>query len=473
MIGKQQRWQEELFVAGSLSSLIPEDHILKRVDKVLDLSWLRREVEDLYCNNNGRPGIDPEAAVRLMLAGFFQGIVHDRKLMREAQVNIAIRWFSGYKLDEKLPDHSSLTKIRQRWGPDKFKQIFLKTVQSCIESNLVNGDTVHIDATLIRADVSWESLSTRHIETVIKENVAEATEINPAGKLAVRTERFSTTDPEATLTKSCRTFCMEPSYKQHTAVDDECGVIVDVNVTTGKASEGAQLSKQVERIESNIGKKIKTLSADSGYAYGKNYDLLETKDIDAIIPPMKVANTSKCLPVRLFKYDSKNDIVKCPAGKILTKRNETTKGWMYRSKRKDCRNCPLQKRCIGSGKQRSILIVIGYESLVRARRRHCQPDSQYKEIYCRHRWRVEGIHGEAKTQHGLRRAVRRGLDNVAIQAYLTAVVINLKRLATYADTFIDGIDLYLWKNLSTERYLTEIEYYFRRFSRKSILREAA
>ena len=97
MIGNQDRWQEDLFVAGPLSSLVPDEHILKRVDKVLDLSWLRDEVKDLYCMSNGRPGIDPEAAVRLMLAGFFQGIVHDRKLMREAQVNLAIRWFAGYR----------------------------------------------------------------------------------------------------------------------------------------------------------------------------------------------------------------------------------------------------------------------------------------------------------------------------------------------------------------------------------------
>src|SRR4030065_515967 len=98
MIGRQERWQEDLFIAGPLSSLIPEDHILKQVDRVLDLSWLRSEVEDLYCCDNGRPGIDPEAAVRLMLAGFFQGFVHDRKLMREAQGNIAMRWFAGYRL---------------------------------------------------------------------------------------------------------------------------------------------------------------------------------------------------------------------------------------------------------------------------------------------------------------------------------------------------------------------------------------
>ena len=189
VIGSQERWQEELFVAGPLSSLIPEDHILKLVDKVLDLFWLRDEVQDSYCCDNGRPGIDPEAAIRLMLAGFFQGIVHDRKLMREAQVNIAIRWFAGYRLDEKLPDHSSLTKIRQRWGPERFKKIFQKTVRSCIDAGLVNGETVHIDATLIRADVSWESMTTEHAEAVIEQNDNDTDKPKRQGRPRTRSQK--------------------------------------------------------------------------------------------------------------------------------------------------------------------------------------------------------------------------------------------------------------------------------------------
>src|SRR3954470_4896859 len=104
MLGQKDRGQPELFVAGSLRALLPDDHILVRVDRVLDLSWLRAEVSDRYSSDTGRPGIDPEAAVRLMLAGFLLGIVHDRRLMREAQVNLAIRWFAGYALHEALPD---------------------------------------------------------------------------------------------------------------------------------------------------------------------------------------------------------------------------------------------------------------------------------------------------------------------------------------------------------------------------------
>ncbi len=230
MIGNQQRWQEDLFVAGTLGELVPDDHVLKRVDNVLDLSWLRREVADCYCADNGRPGIDPEAAVRLMLAGLFQGIVHDRKLMREAQVNLAIRWFAGYRLHEKLPDHSSLTRIRQRWGAERFKRIFQRTVQACCKAGLVNGETLHIDATLIRADVSWESLTTRHVEQVLEVNGEDHSPDDPTrrGPGRPRTQarhpkKYSPTDPDATMATSCKQYRMEPCYKQHAAVDDQAG----------------------------------------------------------------------------------------------------------------------------------------------------------------------------------------------------------------------------------------------------------
>jgi transposase len=158
------------FFAGSLRDLIPNDHVLARIDRVLDLSWLRGEVSDRYCPDNGRPGIDPETAVRLMLAGFFVGIVHDRKLMREAAVNIAIRWFAGFGLTEKLPDHSSLTRIRQRWGEERFRHIFERTVLACVAAKIAKGEVLHIDASLIRADVSWEALAKQWVEKVEGEN---------------------------------------------------------------------------------------------------------------------------------------------------------------------------------------------------------------------------------------------------------------------------------------------------------------
>ncbi len=444
MIGNQERWQEDLFVAGPLRDLIPDDHILKRVDKVLDLSWLRGEVKDCYCVDNGRPGIDPEAAVRLMLAGLFQGIVHDRKLMREAQVNLAIRWFAGYRLNDTLPNHSSLTRIRQRWGEERFRRIFEQTVSQCVSADLVSGETVHVDATLIRADASWESLATQHVEQVLAENHNADSSDDPDGagsggkpkrgrprKNAKTPKKRSTTDPDATMSTSNKSVRMEPNYKQHTATDDKAGVIVDVKLTTGETNEGKELLEQVERIEAATGEHLEVVTADASYAHGANYEALENRGTVAVIPPQPQPKNPRRIPARRFKYDAKHKTVRCPGGKLLKRSSRSGSRWTYRAKTSDCRACSLRERCFSEKvSARTVVIGDGYESLLRVRRDKARGwDKAKRRVYVRHRWRVEGTHGEAKTQHGLRRAARRGTANVAIQVYLTAAVMNLKRLA--------------------------------------------
>ena len=169
MLHKSPPRQETCFIPGSLSDYVPDDHILKQVHAVLDLSWLFGEVQDLY-SVAGRPALDPERALRLMLAGFFHGIVHDRALLREAQVNLAYRWFAGYALDEPLPDHSTLTYLRRRWGEARSRQSFERTVAQRVAAGLVGGHTLHVDASLIRADVSWSSLVVEHVDRVLAEN---------------------------------------------------------------------------------------------------------------------------------------------------------------------------------------------------------------------------------------------------------------------------------------------------------------
>ena len=219
MLGRRERDQLELFITGSLRQFIPDEHVLARVDRVLDLSWLRGEVSDCYCLDDGRPGIDPEVAVRLMLAGLLIGTVHDRKLMREAEVNIAIRWFIGYGLHEKLPHHSSLTRIRQRWGEERFRKIFKRTVESCLKAKIATSEIVHIDSSLIRANVSWDSLVERHVADVLSENqTEEETEVERKGRQSGKYKKVCTTDPDATMSTNARNRRLEPAYKQHAAV---------------------------------------------------------------------------------------------------------------------------------------------------------------------------------------------------------------------------------------------------------------
>ena len=447
---RKGRWQEDLFVASPLSALVAEDHILKRVEGILDLGWLHEAVRDVYCQDNGRPSVDPEAALRLMLAGFFYNIKHDRALMREAQSNVAIRWFAGYRLDEELPDRSSLTRIRQRWGAELFRRVFVRTIGQCAQAGLISAETVHIDATLIRADVSWDSLTTRHVDEVIEVNRETGEDEGgdegskpPRGRAAkgrkAKPKKYSPTDPDATMTTSCKQYHLEPSYKQHTAVDDKSGVIVDIAVTTGETSEGKELLAQIERVEANTCMEVKAVTCDGSYAHGANYQALEERNIDAVIPPQRTPiarSGEQRIPARRFKYDPQNDRVTCPAGRFLHRRGRTpnNNGSHFRAKATDCKTCPLRARCVAANQSsRTITIFDSYPALLRARRRKEKGwDEQTQARYSRHRWHVEGVHGRAKTQHGLARATRRGIPNVQIQAYLTAIAMNLKKLAAQA-----------------------------------------
>lgn len=462
MQSRQNRCQEELFVASPLHDLIPEDHLFKRVDAVLDLSWLHEAVRDCYCQDNGRPSIDPESALRLMLAGFFEGIVEDRRLMRRAQTDIAFRWFAGFRLDEKLPDHSSLTRIRQRWGAQRFEQIFEKTVQGCVAAGLVDGTTVHVDATLVEANASAASLTKRHVAQVQAGNrlsdddSSDDDTPSPGGRGSgggrPRIERRSTTDPDARMARGRKGQSFAWRYKNHTVCDDRAGVIVDVELTRADVNEGHVLIPQVLRTQHRTGQTIRTVTADKSYGHSQNYADLEALKIDPIIPPQSQRRHPGRIPLRRFRYDAKHHRVQCPGGRTLTRKGRSKKpqGWHYSARTQDCQACAHRPQCFsGKSKRKTIRISDGYEAILRAQRRHTRGwDDKTRNQYRRHRWRAEGIHGEAKTQHGLTRAARRGLANLKIQSYLTAAVMNLKRLAKAQQNHI----------ARAMRYLTRIAY---------------
>jgi transposase len=358
MLGRKERGQLELFITGSLRDLVPDDHVLVRVDRVLDLSWLPSEVVGLYCADNGRPGIDPEVAVRLMLAGFLLGIIHDRRLMREAQVNLAIRWFTGYALHEALPDHSSLTRIRQGWGEDVFRRVFVRVVQQCQAAGLVSAETVHIDASLIRANVSMDALVARHLDAVEDANDAER-DARTSGKF----KKLCRTDPDA----SCHCCAIGPSdngdgnvvqgpgsrpaYKQHTAVDDLAGVVVDVEIVTGEDHDTGRFEARLDAIEDTLGVTPDRVTADTIYGVGRVYAILEDRQIEAVIPPLHARRRkgAQGFPTERFTFDPHHDVVRCPAKKRLTAGNSTKSGRWYRADRRHCAPCPLKAQCLPQG----------------------------------------------------------------------------------------------------------------------------
>ena len=191
---------------------------------------------------------------------------------------------------------------------------------------------MHIDASLIRANVSWDSLVERHVKDVLSENeTEEETETEKAGRQSGKYKKVCTTDPGATMATNARNRRLEPAYKQHTAVDDKAGVILDVEVTTGQKNEGEMIEPQVDEVEATTGIDIKTVTADAGYAYAKVYGALERRGIDALIPAKAEPIRSR-VPLRRFRYDAKHDILKCPRGRVLRPTRPIKHGRFFYSK---------------------------------------------------------------------------------------------------------------------------------------------
>lgn len=187
--------------------------------------------------------------------------------------------------------------------------------------------------------------------------------------------------------------------------------------------------ERIDAVAASTGAPIRTVTADAGYAYAKVYGGLERREIEAVIPA-KAEPIHSPVPMRRFRYDAKHDILKCPRGKFLRPTRPVKHGRFFYSRAVDCKACDLAALCLSKGRaNKAVVVGDDYPALLRARRRRERWTEEDRRLYQRHRWRSEGYHGEAKTWHGLARAVRRGIGNMQIQAYLTAAAVNLKRLA--------------------------------------------
>lgn len=397
---KRQQTQQRMTLLPSLESFIPEDHRLRKMNQFLDLEFLHDAVRSCYCQDNGRPSIDPEIVIRLFLIQAIEGIPHVRELMREVHVNLAYRWFIGYELDEELPDHSTLSKALDRLGDSVFNELFERSIAQCKRSNLIEGRVLHVDATTIRADIDRNCVGKP--ESSDKD---------------ARFGRF----PDGTK---------QPGYKQQTVVDDGSRVVLEVSVDPANVNEGDDLSSAVNRAVVRLDSKPEVICADSAYASGKNAAACNDEGIRLVSPPAVARNnlSHEQFTIVQFEYDSDRDLFICPAGKVLSKvgRKEDKKGrWKYRASARDCRCCSLKSQCTRTSARN--LYVTGYHGALVNLRRDSQ-STEFKALYRRRASVIEGIFAEGKQWHGLSRAWRRGLSKMRIQCLLIATVLNYKRL---------------------------------------------
>lgn len=414
----------------------------------------------------GRPAIDPVVFFKLQLIMFFEGIRSERQLMETVNVNLAHRWYIGYDLDELVPDHSSLSKIRTRYGLEVFEQFFEHIVGLCQAAGLVWGQELFFDGTAIRANADIDKLESRpawqakqHVQTLFRsdpEGESSAILLDPAhivepivtSPLAlvekyrkpptnekhkavyVRTTdlKVSPTDPDATPMRRFPGDRAHLGYHLQYVVDGgKARIILAVLGTPASVMDNAPMLDLAHWVCARWKLKPKIAVGDTKFGTIPNIVGLEREGVLAYLPMTDFGGRTGFYAAEQFQYDAERDLYVCPQGQVLKryaerKREEVI---LYRVKPKICNRCPVKAQCTNSQSGRHIFRSIFQECIDRVRG-YAQTEDFKKALRKRQVW-VEPLFGEAKQWHQEARFRLRGLHQVNMQSVFTAAGQNLKR----------------------------------------------
>ena len=442
MMGQAVGQQDRLFYEFSLEDRIPANHLLRRIDAVLDLSWLRAERSPFY-SHAGCPSVDPELMIRMLLVGYCYSIRSERRLCQEVELDLAYRWFCRLGLEDEVPNHSTFSVNRHgRFrDSDVLRKVFERIVHRCMEAGLVKGEGFAIDASVIEADASrfqrvegieidWseEQLARRAIKEYVAALESENPPINPRQK----PKALSPTDPTAAWTTRGRPKVMF-GYSLNYLIDMENAIIVDVEATPTRISKVVDATEtMIERTEERFALKPDYLAGDMAYGTGEMLGWLVERGIDPHIPvwdQSEVAADGKFVRAD-FTYDKNRDLYICPGGKELKTSGTVHDGTTlkYMAKRSECGQCPLKPQCT-TGRERRISRDVNQQA--RDYTRTVVDTDAYAASRGR-RKKIETLFGEVKHNLAFTRLRLRGLAGAEDEFLLTATVQNLKRLVKLA-----------------------------------------
>lgn len=433
MRGKKT-FSPKVFYTFSLESRVPSDHLLRRLASVLDLRFVEQKTRGLY-GANGHVSVDPVVIIKMLLLGYLYNVPSIRDLMRQIEDRLSFRWFLGYDIDEPIPDHSVISKAIKRFGPALFEELFTRTVQQCGDAGLIGGDLVHVDATLIQANASGDSI--QPVERFVPQQTAQAfvgdveraAQEEPPSDRAVVNQTFqSTTDPEAAIISRDGGKRML-AYKDHRVVDDQCGVILETKATSARVAEGTQLPVLMETVMQR-GLSPRAVAGDKGYGYATNFRKLWEERISAHLSRIRSPRYPDVYGKKQFVYLDTLDAYQCPAGQLLSAGTRRARHGFreYKAPKHTCAACALRSACL-TGKTARTIQRHGDESYVQ----RVRPGPIRKRFALRRRKTViEGSFAEAKELRAHRRARWRGLMKMQVQCHLVAAVQNLVKLAKIA-----------------------------------------
>ncbi|MEM9814695.1 MAG: IS1182 family transposase [Pseudomonadota bacterium] len=446
MMGERQVLQASLFYGFNLEDHVPLDHLLRKIDQFVDLSALRRELAPFY-SAIGRPSIDPELMIRMLLVGYTHGIRSERRLCQEVHLNLAYRWFCRLDLTDRVPDHSTFSKNRHgRFREsDLFRRLFEDVLVRCLREGLVGGEAFGVDASLIKADANREDgiapadwspkdyasrATTEYLETLDDAAFGAATPVEP--------KYISPVDPAARWSAADRGKA-HFIYSTNYLVDLEHAIIVDVEPTAPiRQAENKAARDMIERSRERFGLYPERLVGDTAYGGAEMLGwLVHEQGIEPHIPVFDKSNRrDQTFSRGDFAYDHRRDAYRCPAGKWLyqyrrpfkVERDTICEDGMrrYRASKHDCEACPLKPRCVPKEPARKLLRSIheGARDMARA---ISKSDAFVTSL--RQRKKVEMLFAHLKRILKLDRLRLRGPNGARDEFLLAATAQNLRKLA--------------------------------------------
>lgn len=444
MLKSSELEQEELELVA-IGSLVPEGHLLRKIEATVDFGFIRDRVKHLYCEDNGRPALDPVVLFKLLLLGYLYGVRSERQLMREVEVNVAYRWFLGLKLRDKVPDASTLSQNRRRRFREStiYQEIFDEVVELAVKKGLASGTVLYTDSTHLKANANKNKFDVvevkvkpseylESLEAAIGEDRAahgkKPLKEKSAPEAETRPVKVSRTDAEAGYMvregKPKGFF-----YLDHRTVDGRHAIITDTHVTPANVHDSVPYLGRLDRQRERFQFSIRAVGVDAGYAAAAITQGLEERNIYGVIGYRRPTHRESYFYKREYRYDDKLDVYLCPNGQLLHYRTTNREGYrQYHSDPEQCRSCPVRQKCTQSSNATKVVTRHVWESSREQMDQH-RLSRVGQRIYKRRKETVERSFADAKQLHGHRYARMRGLIKVQQQCLLAATAQNIKKIA--------------------------------------------
>ena len=440
MMGEQKSEPQLFNYAVNLEKRVRANHPLRQVKAAIDFGFVREEVAHCY-GKNGNESVAPEVILKMMFLLFFDDIKSERELMEVIGERLDYLWFLDYGLEEKIPDHSVLSKARARWGQEVFESLFVRTVAQCVEVGLVDGSKLHVDASLVDANAAKESVIKGAPQLIAAlKRAYRATESKleqsstPESYQAVNDRMMSQSDPDAALVRK-GSGDSRPRYQNHRVIDDAKGVITAVETTPGSIAENKKLLDLIDQHENNTRCQVQTVVADHKYGTTENYVACQDRGITThmgdALGKAQQARERTIFGDEAFTYDPVTDIYRCPAGQSLKPRrmHPLRRTIEYKAPARVCAACVLRSQCTRSHHGRTVQRHEKQEALNIARAQAHSVAARRNRKRRQHL--IERSFADAANNHHFKRARWRRLWRQQIQDYLIASIQNVRILLAH------------------------------------------